>query len=127
MANKHRLVILSELHKGERSVKALQPAIGLSQSSLSQGLGTLRDDNVVVAGVHKQSVARWKKSRQQVIWRSVRALLLARMLGVIDDGRPMSIGQIPAPSQILSPPVASSAGFCPMAILLTPPPGATFT
>jgi DNA-binding HxlR family transcriptional regulator len=37
LANRHRLMILCELHKGEQSVGVLQDAIGLSQSALSRG------------------------------------------------------------------------------------------
>ena len=47
MANRHRLMIMCELHKGERSVTAIQQAIGLSQSSLSQHLARLRADDLV--------------------------------------------------------------------------------
>jgi DNA-binding transcriptional ArsR family regulator len=47
LANRHRLMILCELHKGERSVSALQQAINLSQSSLSQHLARLREDELV--------------------------------------------------------------------------------
>jgi DNA-binding transcriptional ArsR family regulator len=47
LANRHRLMILCELHKGELSVATLQQAIGLSQSSLSQHLARLREDELV--------------------------------------------------------------------------------
>lgn len=47
IANAHRLMILCELHKGELCVSALQQAVGLSQSSLSQHLARLRQDNLV--------------------------------------------------------------------------------
>ena len=47
VANRNRLVILCELLKGERSVSALQGAIGLSQSALSQHLARLRADKLV--------------------------------------------------------------------------------
>ena len=47
VANRNRLVILCELLKGERSVSALQAAIGLSQSALSQHLARLREDKIV--------------------------------------------------------------------------------
>lgn len=47
LANRHRLMILCELHKGELSVTTLQQAIGLSQSSLSQHLARLREDELV--------------------------------------------------------------------------------
>ncbi len=36
VANKHRLMVLCKLYQGESSVAALQEAVGLSQSSLSQ-------------------------------------------------------------------------------------------
>jgi len=56
LANKHRLMILCELHKGERSVTALQKAIGLSQSSLSQHLARLREDELVVTRRESQAI-----------------------------------------------------------------------
>jgi len=40
-------MILCELHKGETGVSALQKALGLSQSSLSQHLARLREDELV--------------------------------------------------------------------------------
>jgi DNA-binding transcriptional ArsR family regulator len=56
LANKHRLMILCELHKGERSVTALQKAIGLGQSSLSQHLARLREDQLVVTRRESQAI-----------------------------------------------------------------------
>ncbi len=47
LANAHRLMVLCELHKGEACVTALQNAVGLSQSSLSQHLARLRQDELV--------------------------------------------------------------------------------
>jgi DNA-binding transcriptional ArsR family regulator len=47
IANAHRLMILCELHKGEHCVSDLQKAVGLSQSSLSQHLARLRQDELV--------------------------------------------------------------------------------
>jgi DNA-binding transcriptional ArsR family regulator len=47
MASRHRLMILCELHEGELSVSALQGALGLGQSSLSQHLARLRADGLV--------------------------------------------------------------------------------
>jgi len=47
LANRHRLMILCELHKGETAVSQLQRALGLSQSSLSQHLARLREDELV--------------------------------------------------------------------------------
>ena len=48
LANKHRLMVLCELHQGERSVGTLMDAVGLSQSALSQHLAKLREDKLVV-------------------------------------------------------------------------------
>ncbi|WP_207100192.1 ArsR/SmtB family transcription factor [Paracoccus shandongensis] len=47
VANAKRLLILCELTKGERSVGALQQAVGLSQSALSQHLAKLREAGMV--------------------------------------------------------------------------------
>jgi DNA-binding transcriptional ArsR family regulator len=47
LANRHRLMILCELHNGERSVTSLQNVLDLSQSSLSQHLARLREDELV--------------------------------------------------------------------------------
>lgn len=47
MGNRYRLMILCELHRGERSVSALQEAVGLSQSALSQHLARMRADRLV--------------------------------------------------------------------------------
>lgn len=47
MANTSRLMILCQLASGEKSVSDLQPAIGLSQSALSQHLAVLRRKHLV--------------------------------------------------------------------------------
>ena len=47
LANRYRLMLLCELHKGEKSVTALQQAVGLSQSAVSQHLARLREENLV--------------------------------------------------------------------------------
>jgi len=47
MSNQHRLMILCTLHDGELSVGELNERIPLSQSSLSQHLGTLRKAGLV--------------------------------------------------------------------------------
>ncbi len=47
MANTSRLMILCQLANGEKSVSDLQPAIGLSQSALSQHLAVLRRKQLV--------------------------------------------------------------------------------
>jgi DNA-binding transcriptional ArsR family regulator len=56
LANKHRLMILCELHQGERSVGTLMSAVGLSQSALSQHLAKLREDNLVVTRRDAQTI-----------------------------------------------------------------------
>jgi ArsR family transcriptional regulator, virulence genes transcriptional regulator len=56
LANRHRLMILCELHKGERSVTALQESLGLGQSSLSQHLARLRTDNLVRTRRESQTI-----------------------------------------------------------------------
>ena len=56
VANRHRLMVLCELHKGERSVGVLQEAIGLSQSALSQHLARLRSDELVQTRRESQTI-----------------------------------------------------------------------
>lgn len=47
MGNQHRLLILCQLMRAERSVGELERIIGLSQSALSQHLARLRRDSLV--------------------------------------------------------------------------------
>jgi ArsR family transcriptional regulator, virulence genes transcriptional regulator len=56
LANRHRLMILCELHKGETAVSELQRALGLSQSSLSQHLARLREDALVATRRESQTI-----------------------------------------------------------------------
>jgi ArsR family transcriptional regulator, virulence genes transcriptional regulator len=56
LANRHRLMVLCELHRGELSVTKLQEAIGLSQSSLSQHLARLREDSLVKTRRSSQTI-----------------------------------------------------------------------
>jgi ArsR family transcriptional regulator, virulence genes transcriptional regulator len=56
LANRHRLMILCELHKGEMSVSELQRALGLSQSALSQHLARLREDELVRTRRQSQTI-----------------------------------------------------------------------
>lgn len=56
MANPSRLVILCQLAEGERSVGELGDAVGLSQSGISQHLGVLRREHVVVTRRERQTV-----------------------------------------------------------------------
>ncbi len=56
MANPHRLLVLCLLGEGELSVGALNEAIPLSQSALSQHLAVLREDGLVVTRRASQSI-----------------------------------------------------------------------
>ena len=56
LANKHRLMVLCELHQGECSVGTLMEAVGLSQSALSQHLAKLREDGLVVTRRDAQTI-----------------------------------------------------------------------
>jgi len=47
MGNEHRLVILSHLAEGEKSVSELRHLVGLNQSALSQHLAKLRREELV--------------------------------------------------------------------------------
>lgn len=56
VANAKRLLILCELAKGERPVGALQAAVGLGQSALSQHLARLRDAGMVATRREGQTI-----------------------------------------------------------------------
>lgn len=56
VANRSRLMVLCELNNGERSVGALQQAVGLSQSALSQHLARLRADGLVATRRDAQTI-----------------------------------------------------------------------
>ncbi len=72
LANRNRLVILCELLKGERSVTALQNAVGLSQSALSQHLARLRADELVAT-----------RRESQVIHYSLASDHVRRLIGLL--------------------------------------------
>jgi ArsR family transcriptional regulator, virulence genes transcriptional regulator len=72
VANRNRLVILCELLKGERSVSALQGAIGLSQSALSQHLARLREDELVAT-----------RRKSQTIYYSLASQRVTRLIGLL--------------------------------------------
>jgi DNA-binding transcriptional ArsR family regulator len=72
VANRNRLVILCELLKGERSVSALQGAIGLSQSALSQHLARLREDEIVAT-----------RRESQTIYYSLSSKPISRLIGLL--------------------------------------------
>lgn len=56
LANPHRLMILCELQKGERSVGTLLGLVGLQQSPLSQHLAKLRRDGLVATRRESQTI-----------------------------------------------------------------------
>ena len=56
LGNRHRLMILCQLHNGEAGVSELQRALGLSQSSLSQHLARLREDKLVNTRRESQAI-----------------------------------------------------------------------
>lgn len=56
IANRYRLMVLCDLHQGERSVSALQDKVGLSQSSLSQHLARLRHEGFVTTRREAQTI-----------------------------------------------------------------------
>jgi DNA-binding transcriptional ArsR family regulator len=72
VGNQHRLMILCELLKGERSVGAMQSAIGLSQSALSQHLARLREDGIVTT-----------RRASQTIYYSLANEKVARLIGLL--------------------------------------------
>ena len=56
LANPSRLLILCELNQGERSVSALETAVGLAQSALSQHLAKLRESGIVATRRDAQTI-----------------------------------------------------------------------
>ncbi len=56
LAHPTRLLIIDELRDGPRSVSELVELIGLRQSNLSQHLGILRDQRLVIARREGQTV-----------------------------------------------------------------------
>ncbi|TYP65746.1 ArsR family transcriptional regulator [Stutzerimonas stutzeri] len=56
VANAKRLLILCELAKSERPVGALQAAVGLGQSALSQHLARLREAGMVATRREGQTI-----------------------------------------------------------------------
>ncbi|MBK9083195.1 MAG: helix-turn-helix transcriptional regulator [Rhizobiales bacterium] len=74
MANRHRLMVLCELHKGERSVTQLQQTLGLGQSALSQHLSRLRDEKIVAT-----------RRQSQTIYYTLADPNAARLIGLLYD------------------------------------------
>lgn len=56
LGNERRLMILCQLVDGERTVGALLPGVGLSQSALSQHLALLRAEGIVATRRTGQAV-----------------------------------------------------------------------
>ena len=56
LSNPYRLMILCELHDGERSVGELERLVGLKQSPLSQHLAKLRRDGLVSTRREAQTI-----------------------------------------------------------------------
>lgn len=48
LANEDRLLLLCQLSQGEKSVSDLEQAVGIGQPSLSQQLGVLRNEGLVL-------------------------------------------------------------------------------
>lgn len=74
LANRHRLMVLCELHKGELCVTSLQEAVGLGQSSLSQHLARLREDGLVKT-----------RRESQTIYYSLANENVSRVIGLLYD------------------------------------------
>ncbi|WP_334146807.1 ArsR/SmtB family transcription factor [Hyphomicrobium sp.] len=74
LANQHRLMILCELHKGERSVSALEAVVPLSQSALSQHLAKLREGGFVAT-----------RRESQTIYYSLADSRVVRLIGVLHE------------------------------------------
>lgn len=72
LANEHRLMLLSELARGERSVADLEQSTGIGQPSLSQQLGVLR----------VQALVRTRREGRRIFYSigDPRALELVRVL-----------------------------------------------
>jgi len=74
LANQHRLMILCELHNGERSVSALEAVVPLSQSALSQHLAKLREGGFVAT-----------RREAQTIYYSLADTRVVRLIGVLHE------------------------------------------
>lgn len=74
LANRHRLMILCELHNGERSVSALEAVVPLSQSALSQHLAKLREGGFVAT-----------RREAQTIFYTLADARVARLIGVLHE------------------------------------------
>ena len=71
-ANRHRLMIMCQLKDTEKSVTALQEAVGLSQSAMSQHLARLRADDLVKT-----------RRKAQTIYYSLASKDVERLIGLL--------------------------------------------
>lgn len=74
MGNRHRLVILCHLTRGEACVTDLEKIVGLSQSALSQHLAKLRHEHLVKT-----------RRRAQTIYYSLAGHLAEHVLDALKD------------------------------------------
>jgi len=74
LANSHRLMILCELKRGERSVSALETVVPLTQSALSQHLAKLREGGFVAT-----------RREAQTIYYSLADARVARLIDVLHE------------------------------------------
>lgn len=74
LSNRHRLMLLCELHSGERSVSALEAIVPLSQSALSQHLAKLREGGFVAT-----------RRQAQTIYYRLADARIARLIGVLHE------------------------------------------
>ena len=74
LSSPHRLLVLCELHGGERSVGALERAVGLKQSPLSQHLAKLRRDGLVKT-----------RRESQTVYYSLADPRVSRVIGVLHE------------------------------------------
>jgi len=74
MGNERRLLILSQLAGGEKSVGQLEDAIDLSQSALSQHLARLRRDGLVTT-----------RRKAQTIYYSIDSAAAAAVMKTLQD------------------------------------------
>jgi DNA-binding transcriptional ArsR family regulator len=74
LANRQRLLVLCELHEGEKSVSELHARVGLGQSAMSQHLAVLRAEDIVDTRRDAQTVFYRIKSEDAV-----------RLIGLLSD------------------------------------------
>jgi DNA-binding transcriptional ArsR family regulator len=74
LGNEHRLMVLCQLHDGEKSVSELEALIGLSQSALSQHLARLRQKGLVQT-----------RRESQTIYYSLAGSETTQIIGVLAD------------------------------------------